>query len=231
MVRPETTLFLLTSLDGKISTGVGDSFDFDADFPKIPGLREGLHQYYAIEKTTDVWTCTSGSIQRKLGANSVARPRIPGVSAVVIDNNQLTLEGVQNVISAWNTCVFVTTNIEHPALRLEDTPNLLPVYQETLDIGAVFESLYALFGCTAITIQTGSKLNALLLESNLIDNLDLVIAPCLIGGGSTPSLIGGDTSYLTAFSLLDCVKLNHNYVRLRYGRRSAVQTIEKMNLF
>lgn len=227
MVRPETTLFLLTSLDGKISTGVGDSFDFDADFPKMPGLREGLHQYYAIEKTTDVWTCTSGSIQRKLGANSVARPRISGVSAVVIDNEQLTLDGVQNVISAWDTCVFVTTNIEHPVLRLEATSSLLPVYQEVLDMKAVFESLYALFGCTAMTIQTGSKLNALFLEEDLIDKVDLVIAPCLIGGASTPSLIGGNTSYLSVFSLLDCVKLNHNYVRLRYERRPAVQTIEK----
>lgn len=231
MVRPETTLFLLTSLDGKISIGFGNSFDFDTDFPKVSGLREGLYQYYAIEKNIDTWTCTSGSIQRKLGANSVVPPRISGVSAVVIDNEQLTLEGVQNVISAWDTCVFVTTNIEHPALSLEATSSFLPIYQEKLDIEAVLKSLYAIFECTAITIQTGSKLNALFLESGLIDKVDLVIAPCLIGGVATPSLIGGDTSYLSVFSLSDCVKLKHNYVRLCYSRREDVRTIEDRNLF
>ena len=44
--RPITTLFLLQSVDGKITTGASDALDFDRDFPRIPGLREGLHQYY-----------------------------------------------------------------------------------------------------------------------------------------------------------------------------------------
>ncbi len=52
--RPITTLFILMSLDGKISTGSTDNFDMDSDFPKIKGLREGLHQYYEIEQTTDL---------------------------------------------------------------------------------------------------------------------------------------------------------------------------------
>ena len=46
--RPITTLFLLQSVDGKITTGASDALDFDRDFPRIPGLREGLHQYYEI---------------------------------------------------------------------------------------------------------------------------------------------------------------------------------------
>ena len=48
MKRPITTLFMLMSLDGKISTGATDAFDVDQDFPKIPGLCEVLHQYYEI---------------------------------------------------------------------------------------------------------------------------------------------------------------------------------------
>ena len=52
MDRPITTLFMLMSLDGKISTGALDALDVDKDFPKISGLKEGLHQYYEIEQTT-----------------------------------------------------------------------------------------------------------------------------------------------------------------------------------
>ena len=45
MNRPITTLFMLMSVDGKISTGSNDSMDVDADYPKIGGLKEGLYQY------------------------------------------------------------------------------------------------------------------------------------------------------------------------------------------
>ena len=44
MNRPITTLFMLESLDGKISTGNNDSLDVDKDFPCIDGVKEGLHQ-------------------------------------------------------------------------------------------------------------------------------------------------------------------------------------------
>ena len=55
MDRPVTTLFMLMSVDGKISTGSTDEMDVDKDFPKIDGVKEGLHQYYEIEQTTDLW--------------------------------------------------------------------------------------------------------------------------------------------------------------------------------
>ena len=60
MDRPITTLFMLMSVDGKISTGSTDELDVDRDFPKIPGVKEGLHQYYEIEQTTDLWSFNTG---------------------------------------------------------------------------------------------------------------------------------------------------------------------------
>ena len=56
MDRPITTLFMLMSVDGKISTGASDELDMDRDLPGILGVREGLHQYYEIEQTTDLWS-------------------------------------------------------------------------------------------------------------------------------------------------------------------------------
>lgn len=46
MGRPITTLFMLMSVDGKISTGATDELDVVRDFPNIPGVMEGLHQYF-----------------------------------------------------------------------------------------------------------------------------------------------------------------------------------------
>ena len=53
---------MLMSVDGKISTGSTDELDVDQDFPKSPGVREGLHQYYEIEQTTDLWSFNTRTI-------------------------------------------------------------------------------------------------------------------------------------------------------------------------
>ena len=70
MNRPITTLYMLVSVDGKISTGATDELDVDQDFPQIPGLKEGLHQYYEIEQTTDLWSFNTGRVQAKMGVNT-----------------------------------------------------------------------------------------------------------------------------------------------------------------
>ena len=56
MDRAITTLFMLMSVDGKISTGASDDLDVDKDLPNITGVKEGLHQNYEIEQTTDLWS-------------------------------------------------------------------------------------------------------------------------------------------------------------------------------
>ncbi len=69
MNRPITTLFMLMSLDGKISPGASDDLDVDKDYPNIAGLKEGLPQYYEIEQTTDLWSFNTGRVQKKMGVN------------------------------------------------------------------------------------------------------------------------------------------------------------------
>lgn len=64
-IKPITTLFMLMSVDGKISTGAVDELDVDRDFPRINGVKEGLYQYYEIEKTTDLWSLNSSRVQEK----------------------------------------------------------------------------------------------------------------------------------------------------------------------
>ncbi len=74
MDRPVTTLFMLMSVDGKISTGADDALDADRDFPMIDGLKEGLHQYYEVEQRTDPWSFNTGRVQEKMGVNRMDPP-------------------------------------------------------------------------------------------------------------------------------------------------------------
>ncbi len=73
-MRPVTNLFMLMSVDGKISTGQTDNMDVDKDFPKLSGVKEGLSQYYEIEQTKGMWYLNSGRVQEKMGVNEKEIP-------------------------------------------------------------------------------------------------------------------------------------------------------------
>lgn len=60
MDRPQTTLFMLMSVDGKISTGSNDNRDFDKDLSGVSGVKEGLQQYYDLEQETDLCSLNTG---------------------------------------------------------------------------------------------------------------------------------------------------------------------------
>ena len=145
MERPTTTLFLLTSVDGKISTGACDELDIDRDLPLIPGVREGLHQYYEIEQTTDLWSLNSGRVMAKIGANVREMPEKSPVSFVIIDNSHLTEHGVRFMCAWAKNFVLVTTNPSHPAFSV-NIENLHVIKQDTLSLSAMLEELYAEFG-------------------------------------------------------------------------------------
>ena len=120
MNRPVTTLFMLMSVEGKISTGATDDLDVDKDFPQIAGLREGLPQYYEIEQTTDLWSLNSGRVQAKIGVNTKETPNKTPVSFVIIDNRHLDRQGIRYLSALAKELVLVTTNRQHPAFQMEE---------------------------------------------------------------------------------------------------------------
>lgn len=222
MARPVTTLFMLMSVDGKISTGATDDLDFDKDLPHIPGVREGLQQYYEIEQTTDLWSLNSGRVQAKMGVNEIGLPTKTPVSFVLIDNHHLTENGVRYFCARSKEFVLVTSNKEHPAFGVE-VPNLHIIYQDKLDLEDMLHQLNENYSCERITIQTGGTLNGMFLRAKLFDYVDIVVAPILVGGKATATLIDGEAiltpeqlSELGALQLESVQPLNGSYIRLRY---------------
>ena len=222
MDRPITTLFMLMSVDGKISTGASDNLDMDKDFPKITGVKEGLHQYYEIEQTTDLWSLNSGRVQAKIGVNAADMPDKTPVSFAVIDNKHLTEHGIRYFCALSKQFVLITSNKNHPAFEMEED-NLHIIYQNELSPEDALARLKADYGCERITLQTGGTLNGLFLREKLIDLVDIVVAPVLVGGKDTATLIDGksllsenELSKLCVLKLQECVVLENSYLRLRY---------------
>lgn len=222
MHRPITTLFMLMSVDGKISTGAVDELDVDRDFPKLPGVREGLHQYYEIEQTTDLWSFNTGRVQAKMGVNEKELPDKTPVSFVLLDNHHLTEHGIRYFCAKSKQAVVITSNASHPAFRV-DSDNLHIIYQERPSLSAALEHLKKEYGCERLTVQSGGTVNGLFLREKLLDYVDIVVAPVLIGGKDTPTLIDGkslvssaELSELGVLKLMDCSVLQDSYIRLRY---------------
>lgn len=222
MDRPVVTLFMLMSVDGKISTGASDTLDVDKDFPKIAGVKEGLHQYYEIEQTTDLWSLNSGRVQAKIGVNTARMPDKTPVSFAVMDNRHLTEHGIRYFCALSKQFVLITSNEKHPAFEIEED-NLHILYQSELLPEDALRKLKSEYGCERITLQTGGTLNGLFLREKLIDHIDIVVAPVLIGGRDTSTLIDGrsllsekELSKLGVLKLRKCDVLENSYLRLRY---------------
>ncbi|MBQ9840376.1 MAG: dihydrofolate reductase family protein [Erysipelotrichaceae bacterium] len=222
MNRPITTLFMLSSVDGKITTGGCDDLDFDQDLPSIYGVKEGLYQYYDIEQTTDLWSFNTGRVQAKIGVNTKGLPEKSIVSFVLVDNYHLNIHGVEYFCALSKEFVLITTNKNHPAYCV-NASNLHIIYQEKLNLKDALSMLYCDCGCDRLTIQSGGTMNCLFLHDKLIDYVDIVVAPVLIGGKDTSSIVDG-SSIMTidelkdvgVLKLLTCDVLEHSYIRLRY---------------
>ncbi len=222
MDRPITTLFMLMSVDGKISTGATDELDVDRDFPDIAGVKEGLRQYYEIEQTTDLWSFNTGRVQAKMGVNEREMPAKTPVSFVLLDNHHLTEHGVRYFCARSKAFVLITANPAHPAFNVQ-ADNLHIIPQDRLSLGDALEQLKGRFGCERLTVQSGGTVNALFLREKLFDYVDIVVAPVLIGGKDTATLIDGQSlrrrdelDKLGVLRLIEARALKDSYVRLRY---------------
>jgi len=67
------------------------------------------------------------------------------------------------------------------------------IYSKKLDLKSLLVKLKKKYGVKRITIQSGGTLNSTFLRDGLIDHISVVVAPCLIGGKNTSTLIDGES--------------------------------------
>ena len=101
--------------------------------------------------------------------------------------------------------------------------NLHILFQEAISLPDALRELKGRFGCERLTVQSGGTVNGLFLRDKLFDYVDVVVAPVLIGGRDTPTLIDGrslrardELSRLGVLRLIEASPLQHSYLRLRY---------------
>lgn len=222
---------MLMSVDGKISTGDTDTMDVDQDFPHIKGIKEGLMQYYDLERQTDLFSLNTGRVFAKIGVNEkVDEPVKISCSFVVVDNKpHLTESGISYLAKKAKNIILATTNKNHPAFLLQQqllNLHILP-YVEHIDFVDLFQKLGEKYGADKLSIQSGGTLNTTLVRAGLIDRVLLVVAPALIGGKDTATLMDGASLHtpnelfkIKTLELVQAKALERSYILLEYKVRN-----------
>ena len=194
---------------------------------QIDGVKEGLHQYYELEQETDVFSLNTGRVMAKIGVNDRKEyhEKIDVVTFVIIDNKPHLNENGIDYLCHWvGRLLLVTTNKNHIAYSLKDKyDNLEILYYETLNLAQLLEDLYSKYNAENLTIQSGGTLNGLFVRNKLIDFVNIVIAPIIVGGKDVATLVDGDSitdkselSKLMPLKLLECNQLKDSYIQLKY---------------
>jgi len=219
------------SADGKITSGQSDSLDPDWDWKRIHGVKEGLGQYYQIEQTTDLFSLITGKIVAKLRSEEPEIPQgcpdnPPFLNSIIVDSKPwLTSQDLQRSVRNLKHLYLITSNAEHPAFSMQGSVDNLTVihYPEEVDFADLFSKMKQDYGAERVTIQSGGSLNAVLVRAGLVDHILLVVAPLLVRGKTTPTLMDGPSFQtevellgLKALELTKCELLEDSYVRLEY---------------
>jgi 2,5-diamino-6-(ribosylamino)-4(3H)-pyrimidinone 5'-phosphate reductase len=217
----------MQSLDGKITTGTGYARTFEKDFLLIPSLNLGLKLYSDIKNDLDKTILNSGKSLVRAGINDhLETPQKSDLNMVVIDNYpHLNEIGITYLAKSLNKLYIVTSNENHPAHDLyKNFDNIeLICFKSVIDFKNLLNKLKDTYEISNITISSGGTLNAEFVRRGLIDRISLLIAPCLIGGEKTSSLIDGESleldeelNKIKTLKLLECSSLEASYLHLVY---------------
>ena len=144
---------------------------------------------------------------------------------IIIDNKpHLNENGIEYLCNWVEKLFLVTNNKNHPAYNVKDKlDNLNILYYDEIDFNNMMEDLKNDYQVERITIQSGGTLNCEFLRNNLIDYVNIVIAPILVGGSTTNTLIDGkaiskieELNKLKALKLMEANVLQNSYVQLKY---------------
>lgn len=190
------------TVDGKITTRAFTPVDFTSREDKRHLLRQrSLGDAVLIGRSTLTRdNVRLGLPDPKMRAEREARGQQPYPLRVIVSNEgriDPALNIFQNDFS--KIVIFSTTRMprkyqvalrEKATLRLSDT--------RRVDLPRMLQLLRSEYGVRRVACEGGAELFRGLLELQLIDQLNLTIAPYIFGGKTAPTLTGRGTEFLPA---------------------------------
>ncbi len=185
--RPEVTLKLATSLDGKIATASGES-----QWITGPGSRRRVHRMRAASDAVGVGIGTALADDPRLTARDLEGEVRQPARTVFDSRARLPLDG-RLVATADQTPVLVIAGTEAPSARIEALVargvdvRVLPGTAADRVRGAL--DLMGERELQSLLVEGGAGLAAVMLQAEVIDRVTWMLAPMVIGGTGAPGAV------------------------------------------
>ncbi|HEX6405163.1 MAG TPA: dihydrofolate reductase family protein [Pseudonocardiaceae bacterium] len=200
--RPAVRLNMIASLDGAATVdGLSGGLGGPADHRVFAALRE----------LADVVLVAAGTVR----AERYGPSKVP--LAIVTRSCALDLDAALFAEGARTIVLTVATAPPKAVAAAREVADVLVAGERTVDLHVALQLLGAA-GYRSVLAEGGPSLNAQLAAADLIDELCLTIAPCLVGGDSR-RILAGPTAHMSRFALHTiCEDDGYLFLRLRRAR-------------
>jgi 2,5-diamino-6-(ribosylamino)-4(3H)-pyrimidinone 5'-phosphate reductase len=183
MKRPYVVMSAAMTLDGKIATVGGDSrISCEADLNRLHRLRSGVDAVMVGAKTI-LADDPSLTVRRVSGKNPIrvvidGEARTPA-TARVLKGNAKTIIAASRLAKQKNILKLRKVGAE----VIVDRKN-------NVDLKNLLNKLWSR-GVRRLLLEGGSTLNWNMLKEGLVDEIQVAVAPCIVGGENAKTLVGG----------------------------------------
>lgn len=220
-------IFSEISIDGKLSLNKGISSKFFFEFLDEEDLKF-IHRYRYDADAIMVGNNTI-NIDNPFLTNRFFSDKQP---IRIIPTNTLNIDLKSNVFLDKYQTLIITCNKNRDtemSRRIESCgKECLFFGEEEIDFQELFHYLEHDLNIKNVMIEGGGTLNSVLLKSNLIDEINLMILPIIIGGKNNISLVEGDG--ITSISQISHFKLDYCEPRDRYVYLKYKKSYEDRNI-
>jgi riboflavin-specific deaminase-like protein len=198
--RPFVAATFAITADGKITTREYSPVDFTSREDKLHLLRQRargdavLVGYGTLEKDN----VRLGLPKGELRDERVARGQTPSPLRVIVSNEGRIDSGLKIFGSdIAPILIFSTTKMPRSYQKqLREKATLHLSESKSVDLAWMLQTLRREYKVRSVACEGGAALFRSMLELDLIDQLNLTIAPYLFGGRDAPTLAGRGTDFL-----------------------------------
>ena len=198
--RPFVTATFAMTVDGKITTRNFSPVDFTSREDKMHLLRQrALGDAVLIGHTTlKQDNVRLGLPHAELREARVARGQTPYPLRVIV-SNEGRIDPKLKIFQSDISPVIIFSTIRMPrkyqkSLREKATLHLSDA--RSVDLAWMLQQLRSEYGTRSVACEGGATLFRALLEEDLVDQLNLTIAPYIFGGAKAPTLTGLSKEFL-----------------------------------
>ena len=198
--RPRVAATFAMTVDGKITTRAFSPVDFTSREDKRHLLRQrSLGDAVLIGRSTLAHdNVRLGLPDPLMRAEREARGQAPYPLRVIVSN-----EGrIDPALKIFQTdfspiLIFSTTRMPRKhQLALREKATLHLTEERRVDLGRMLQELWSEYGVRKVACEGGAELFRSLLELELVDQLNLTLAPYIFGGRGAPTLTGRSFEFL-----------------------------------